>query len=267
MALDGNPVRLVAQKSSESVGRLSSPEEVPGWRLGASAPKRYGWPVDQRHRESAQHVRALLEGGAHDPALFRAALASVPREARDGWVDLALGLGAPPEDGPELPRGCVPYLPCAVDALLRLVEHAPVRAADVFIDIGSGLGRAAVLVHLLTGARAVGLEVQPALVAGSRELTGRLRLSGVSFVEGDAATLAGALAEGSVFLLYCPFSGDRLARVLSDLEPVARTRAIRVCCVDLRLPPRRWLALASPPWLDLAIHRSVGSPQDGGSAS
>ena len=55
----------------------------------------------------------------------------------------------------------MPYLPCPVDTLLRVIEHAPLGAADVFVDVGSGLGRAAALVHLLTGARAVGLEVQP----------------------------------------------------------------------------------------------------------
>ena len=81
--------------------------------------------------------------------------------ARDAWVDQLFGLGAPPEDGPQLPVGCVPYLPCSVDALLRVAEHAPVRASDLFVDIGAGVGRAAALMHLLTGAPAFGVEVQP----------------------------------------------------------------------------------------------------------
>jgi len=60
-----------------------------------------------------------------------------------------------------------------------------------------------------------------------------------------------------VFFLYCPFSGARLERVLDDLESIARTREIRVCCVDLPLPPRAWLALAAPPSGDLAVYRST----------
>ncbi len=167
-----------------------------------------------------------------------------------------LGLGAPPEDGPQLPVGCVPYLPCSVDALLRLAEQAPVRAPDLFVDIGAGVGRAAALVHLLTGAPAIGVEVQPALVTAARELAASLRLSDVSFVEGDAAQLTDAWAAGSVFLLYCPFSGDRLARLLANLEPVARTRPIRVCCVDLPLPPCTWLEQMPPASLDLTIYRA-----------
>jgi len=221
----------------------------------------YTRPVDESHHQrpddGARRLRSLIERRPRDPALFRAALTRIPPAARDACVDQALGLGALPEDGPALPRGCVPYLPCSVDALLRLTQHAPVRASDLFVDVGSGVGRAAALVHLLTGARAVGLEVQPALVAAARELAARCHLPGVSFVEGDAAQLTTELSAGSVFLLYCPFSGHRLARLLDDLESVARTRAIRVCCVDLPLPPRPWLTPAPPLAGDLAIYRST----------
>jgi predicted RNA methylase len=168
-----------------------------------------------------------------------------------------LGLPELPDDGPDLPRGCVPYFPCSVDALLRLVEEAPVRSSDVFVDVGSGLGRAAAFVHLLTGAGVIGIEVQSDLVHAARDLAARLALTRVSCVEGDAATLAGSIASGSVFFLYCPFSGDRLVKVLADLEAVARTREIRVCCLDLPLPPCTWLTLELQLAGDLAIHRST----------
>src|SRR5690348_7895460 len=113
--------------------------------------------MDEEHRKSAARVRSRIEGGQHDPSTFRVALLSVPPTERDAWLDLVLGLGELPADGPELPRDCVPYLPCSVDTLLRMVEQAPVRASDVFVDVGSGVGRAAALVHLLTGAAAIGL--------------------------------------------------------------------------------------------------------------
>ena len=213
--------------------------------------------MDDGHRESAEHVRSLIERGQQDPSTFRAALLRVPPAERDAWLDLVFGLGELPDDGPELPRGCIPYLPCPVDALLRMVEQAPVRASDVFVDIGSGLGRAAALVHLLTGATAIGLEIQPRLVHTARDLATRLLVSHISSVEGDAAKLAGFITIGSVFFLYCPFSGDRLAKVLADLEPIARTRMIRVCCVDLPLPPCSWLTLEPQLSGDLAIHRST----------
>ncbi len=213
--------------------------------------------MDEGDRERAERIRSLIERRKCDPFLFRAELTRVPPVTRDAWVDRVFGLGAPPDDGPELPVGCVPYLPCSVDVLLRLAEHAPVRASDLFVDIGAGVGRAAALMHLLTGAPAVGVEVQPALVAAARELAARLRLSSVSFVEADAGQPTDAWSSGSVFLLYCPFSGDRLAKLLTNLEPVARAHPIRVCCVDLPLPPCPWLEQEHSSSVELTIYRST----------
>jgi SAM-dependent methyltransferase len=213
--------------------------------------------MDISHRRSAGQVRAQIERGWRDPTAFRAALLSVPPPERDGWIDRVFGLGELPDDDPALPRGCVPYLPCSVDTVLRVVDHAPVRASDVFVDIGSGVGRAAALVHLLTGAGAIGLEIQRRHVVAARDLVARLLVSRVAWVEGDAATLTRYVMIGSVFFLYCPFGGQRLARVLADLEEIAQTRTIRVCCVDLPLPPCCWLAPDGPCGSELEIYRST----------
>jgi SAM-dependent methyltransferase len=191
------------------------------------------------------------------PREFRAALLAVPPGERDAWVDRVFGFEGLPADGPALPAGGVPYLPCSVEVLLRVVDEAPVRSTDLFVDVGAGPGRAIALVHLLTGAEAVGIEIQPELVQAARGLTARLGLSGVRFIEGDAATVTASLTAGSVFFLYCPFSGARLAKVLDDLEPIARTRELRLCCVDLPLPPRPWLARQPGRGGDLEIFRST----------
>ena len=68
----------------------------------------------------------------------------------------------------------------------------------------------------------------------------------MSSVEGDAAKLAGYIPIGTVFFLYCPVGGERLARVLGDLEHIARTRELRVCCIDVPLPSCSWLTLVPP---------------------
>src|SRR5215831_18322971 len=138
-----------------------------------------------------------------DPTSFRAALAAVSPAERDAWVDRVFGLEIPSDDS--LPHGCVPYLPAPIDILLQIAEHADVQASDVFVDVGSGVGRATVLMHLLTGAAAIGLEIQPSLVHASRELAKRLGTEQVSVVEGDAALTTGLMLIGSVFFLYCPF--------------------------------------------------------------
>jgi len=143
--------------------------------------------------------------------------------------------------------------------LLRMVDAADVRSSDVFVDVGSGPARAVAFVHLLTGATAIGLEIQPALVRAGRDLSSRLRLADVSVIEGDAAILAGRMTTGSVFFLYCPFSGARLGRVIDDLEPIARTRPLRLCCLNLPLPPRAWLIPEPNESGDLVVYSTTGS--------
>jgi SAM-dependent methyltransferase len=202
-------------------------------------------------------MRAGLSRDDASPGLFRAALATVAPADRDAWLDLVLGLSELPDDAPALPRGCVPYLPSPVARLIEIADHADVQATDVFVDVGSGVGRAAVLMHLLTGATAIGLEIQPPLVVASRELSARVGATGVAVIEGDAADTTGEMSIGSVFFLYCPFSGDRLMRVLAGLESIAQRRPIRVCCLDLPLPACPWLALASQPSAGLEIYRST----------
>jgi len=215
--------------------------------------------MDESHRESVQRIHARLERGLHEPSHFRAALLAVPPLERDAWLDLVLGLDELPDDGPDLPEGCVPYLPCPVDDLMRIVDHAPVRASDVFVDIGSGIGRATAFVHLLTGASAIGVEVQSELVRAARTLAAGLLASRTPSITGDAAQLPACVAEGTVFFLYCPFSGERLAKLLAELEPIARTRTIRVCSVDLPLPPCGWLTRQRSPREGLEIYRSTFS--------
>jgi hypothetical protein len=66
--------------------------------------------------------------------------------------------------------------------------------------------------------------------------------------------------------LHCPFSGERLAKVIAHLEAIARTKTIRVCCVDLPLSPCSWLSLERQLSADLAIYRSTlrgGAPRTG----
>ncbi len=80
-------------------------------------------------------------------------------------------------------------------------------------------------------------------------------MSRLSCIEGDAVGVT--VTAGTVFFLYCPFSGERLAKVLGDLEAIAKARTIRIGCVDLPLPACGWLERQAPGAGDLAIYRSV----------
>ncbi len=167
------------------------------------------------------------------PTDWRRQLLAMPPGARDAWVDAQLGLGTLPDDGPDLPRDGVAYLPAPVDALLTFVELADLGPTDVIIDVGAGLGRSTWALHRLTGARVIGVEVQAALFQQARRAPG-----GPTFVHGDAADLRHP--EATAYFLYCPFGGATLDRWLDGLP---RQREARLGCVDLPLPPRPGLTL------------------------
>src|SRR3954471_6404616 len=90
-------------------------------------------------------------------------LSSLPSEARDAAIEAHLGIDtavspAPPGDD------LIGYHPSGVAAIVRALIEVPVSADDIVVDLGSGLGKVALLTRLLTGATARGIEIQPALV-------------------------------------------------------------------------------------------------------
>lgn len=118
----------------------------------------------------------------------------------------------------------VPYQPTPARVVLELAGH--VLADDVFYDLGAGLGQVCVLIHLLSGVRAVGVEVDPALWACGERLARGLRLGGVTFMAGDARRAD--LTPGTLFFLYTPFTGALLDAVLARLCQVAAIHPIRL---------------------------------------
>jgi SAM-dependent methyltransferase len=189
-------------------------------------------------RLRAQIARAEIESGALRGAALLELLCSVAFRDRDVWTDELLGLPPPPPDIPDLPRGSVPYLPCGVDDIVAMVREVPVRPDDELVDLGAGLGRVVILAHLLSGARARGVEIQEPLVRSARSRCDELGLTAVSFVHADAAQTE---LDGSIFFLYAPCNGEMLANVLRRLEEVARRRPIVLGAVDLELHDVPWL--------------------------
>lgn len=209
--------------------------------------------VDDLLRLRARTARAEIASGALRGVALLERIRSVPLFEQDAWVDELLGIEEPPPDIPDLPRGAVPYLPSGVEEILAMVREAPVQPDDELVDLGSGLGRVVILAHLLSGARASGVEIQEPLVRSARARCAELALAGVSFVHGNAAD---AELDGSIFFLYAPFNGGLLTRVLRRLEEVARKRPIVLCAVGLELPDVPWLLPRTASRVSLTLYDS-----------
>lgn len=188
------------------------------------------------------------------------AIARRPAIDRDRYVDALLGLDGRPAmdeacvgDDPELIRCVASGVSAIADAVLK----AGVGPDDVFLDLGAGCGRVAMLVHLLTGARAVGLEIQEGLVAFGRARAAALALDGVDLRRGDARD--DDLPAATVVYLYLPFVGRSLARVLARLEEQARRAPLIVCALGVELRREAWLRAVDDSSLWMTVHESVGS--------
>lgn len=183
-------------------------------------------------------LRAEVQRGRLRGAALVALLESLPPAEREAWVERLLGLTPAPGTEHTGQGELIGHHASGVGALLQLIRDVPIRATDVFVDVGSGLGKATLLVHLLTGATAVGLELEPALVDAARRHAEGLGLTGVTYVHGDARQ---SVPDGTVYYLYLPFTGAALEAAMARLEAATRGRAVVVCTLGLDLSRWPWL--------------------------
>jgi SAM-dependent methyltransferase len=181
-------------------------------------------------------------------------LASLPPGERDAAIETHLGIAVEPSDSSPPGDHLVGYHGSGVAPIVHALAEVPVGGEDVFIDLGSGLGKVVILAALLTGAAARGVELQPALVQGARSAAARLGID-VRFDVGDAREAD--VADGTVFFLYVPFTGPVLSTVLERLHEVARRRAIVVCALGVDLDQAGWLARREVNAFWLAVYDSI----------
>lgn len=186
-------------------------------------------------------------------------LAAMRPQDRDGEVERLLGIAAGPHGRPTLEHDLIGYHASGVASIVRALADAPVSADDVLVDLGAGLGKVALIAHLLTGARAIGVELQPALATYAAERAAAIGAGAVSIVNADVRDAS--LDAGTVFYLYLPFTGAVLAAVMRKIEAVARRRTIVVCALGMDLDRIPWLEQrpGASFWLTLYESRCPGA--------
>ena len=122
-----------------------------------------------------------------------------------------------------VPGQLVPDVRTPVVVVNEMLRLANVTASDVVYDLGSGDGRILIAAARDRGARGVGLEIDPALVAQSIERARRLGLADrLSFRQQDL--FEADLSPATVVTLYLSPDLNRRLRpkLLSELRPGAR---------------------------------------------
>jgi hypothetical protein len=180
--------------------------------------------------QSCGRLRAAMRAGTYGRAELFADLAGLPDSAADALVHGLFG-GEPPAGEPhERIVGRVPHHATPAASLRELLEEVRLGAADVFYDLGSGLGVVAHAVASLTLARVKAVEVERAYHASAVTAAAALGLTTIEHVCADAAEVD--CADGTVFFLFNPFFGPALVAVVAKLRRVAERRPITVVLVN-----------------------------------
>jgi precorrin-6B methylase 2 len=182
-------------------------------------------------------LRAQIRSGHFERASFFRELEALPLELRDHWVEEVLGIAYPPLAPQMLPRELITYSPTGVAEIRFLLEQGDLAPGRVLVDLGSGLGKVVLLVALLTGAQAIGIELDAELVAGARSAAAALGLQGASFLHADLRDVP--LPEADVYYMFIPLA--RSSEILRRLEPLARRKRIVLFSQELDLAQAPWL--------------------------
>ena len=159
------------------------------------------------------------------------------------------GVAQPPARTPD-----IHYTPTRQNIAEAMLSLAGVTRDDVVYDLGSGDGRLPILAAQLHGARGVGIEIDPKLIALARANATQAGVGDrVQFIEGDL--FAADLSRATVVTLYLSTSLMRQIepKLKSEMRPGARIvshqfwfqgwaadRTIRVDASEIflwRLPP------------------------------
>ena len=94
-----------------------------------------------------------------------------------------------------------PFITTPAEVVERMLQVAETRADDLVIDLGSGDGRIVIAAAQKYGARAVGIELDGALVQKSRAAARAAQVADkVSFIEGDV--LRADISKATVITIY-----------------------------------------------------------------
>lgn len=152
-----------------------------------------------------------------------------------------------PTESRERTPGMIRYEATPARIILELVDQLHFTPQDTFVDLGSGLGLAVILVNLLTGRPSIGIEYDPVYCAYAQTRAAELGLTEVTFINGDARQAD--FSQGSIFYLFTPFINEVFEAVLDRLRQLGKRRPIYICSYGtctIELNKLPWLQIRDP---------------------
>lgn len=117
----------------------------------------------------------------------------------------------------------VPYVPTPENIVAEMIKMAGINKNDIVYDLGCGDGRIIIMACLKTGARGVGVDIDPDRIKESRDNARKANVAGkVTFLQEDLFKMD--FSEATVLALYLlPELNERLRpRILTEMRPGTR---------------------------------------------
>lgn len=144
----------------------------------------------------------------------------------DEFLNGLICIDDPPEAILSLKAGMVFYQKTPARIIFELVTLIQHKQIEVFVDLGSGVGQSVVLFNLLTGARCVAVEYEPAYHDYAIHCASQLGIDGVTFINADALDID--YPDNAVFYIYTSFEGMMLTEMLKIIEKKSQHTTIRL---------------------------------------
>ena len=151
---------------------------------------------------------------------------TLKKGSADAFFDELIALTVPEETGSELLADSTPYVATSVAAILKMLDVVKPDKEDVLCDVGAGLFRIPILVHLLTGMHTMGVEMDTTLTRKAQEILTHLNLPEVTLIEGDASSAD--LSAASIFAFNLPFEDETFRKFLALIHPYSREKKITI---------------------------------------
>lgn len=126
------------------------------------------------------------------------------------------------EDQPK-PQNLAPYFPTPMSVVKAMLELGELKPGELLYDLGSGDGRIVIMAAQTFGARAVGFEIEPRLVAQSRERLIKRKITALARIEQQDLMTADFSLPDLVTVYLLPASNDKIQPFLEqEMKPGAR---------------------------------------------
>ncbi len=206
-------------------------------KLGQDTFARFGELVrrfEKCRQEFDRDIEAYMEGirgrirdRSMMPEDFRAECAQYSGQTLEEFVDELLHTRKRVKTAKELDWGMIPYAPTPANIVVDQIANPELINQRMTVDdLGSGMGRTALLIRLLTGAHVRAIEYDPALSRFAEEQAQGLNLDGIEFITGDARE-QDYRGTDAVYM-FNPFGGPVMDTVLERLREAAKQRPLTV---------------------------------------